>query len=588
MGRGVVLLAMIVVLGAAAAPASAGTYQVNACAGTSVSASWVASNSNDAAFDVKPGCPFEVYSAVTAGARAGFFEAAWWRLTAPPGTVIDRLRLARYGYRFVDETDRPEGGQPQGAWTTGAYVLDNGVVKAIVGESCLVQPGTYLCDFGSKNTSAPVDLDLNATQVTYQIACLREGGSCRTESAGFPLAGMTIYNAVATVRDDTPPTVSAGGALLTDGWHRPDAEVSVDAADVTGISAIAATAGAATGTGATSCDFTRMVPCSSVKGGKLRLTGLPDGRQSLTVTVKDAAGNPASTTATVNVDGTPPYVEWQRRSGRTLAAKVSDAFSGVAGGQITVDGSALPTALANGRLSATLASALAAGAQVTVSVSDNAGNTAAGIPARIDIPSRVRARNGRPVTLRGRLLAPAGGPIANVPIQATATISRRGATAEPAGTATTDARGRFALRLPAGPSRAVRLTVTGVAGAAAARARRGRPRPGLVVDPRLAPGGQRRHPRRLLGPDPRAGSAAAGARPDRRGAGPVRRCVAHVRRHAHDQLRALEGELPLPRRSGALPGAPADPPCERLPVRARLLADRDGSRPLNAVASCST
>ena len=458
---GLVAVVMTVV---AARPAHAGTYQVNACAGTSVSASWVASNSNDAAFDVKPGCPFEVYSAVTPGARAGFFEAAWWRLTAPPGTIIDRLRLARYGYRFVDVADRPEGGQPQGGWTTGAYVLDNGVIKAIQGESCLVQPGAYLCDFGSKNTSAPVDLDLNATQVTYQIACLREGGTCASENGGFPLAGMTIYNAVATVRDDTPPTVGAGGALLADGWHRPDAEVSVDASDTTGISAIAATAGAATGTGATSCDFTRMVPCSSIKAGKVRLTGLADGRQSLTVTVKDAAGNPASTTATISVDGTAPYVEWQRRSGRTLAAKVSDALSGVAGGQITVDGNALPTTLANGRLKATVPSALTAGAQVTVSVSDNAGNTAAGVPARIDTPSRLRARNGRPVTLRGRLLTPAGGPIASVPIQATATISRHGATAVPAGTATTDARGRFALRLPAGPSRVVRLTVAGGGG----------------------------------------------------------------------------------------------------------------------------
>ena len=194
--------------------------------GRSVNRSWVASNSNDAAFDVKPGCPFEVYSAVTAGARAGFFEAAWWRLTAPPGTVIDRLRLARYGYRFVDAADRPEGGQPQGGWTTGAYVVDNGAVKPIAGEACLVQPGAYLCDFGSKNTSAPVDLDLDATQVTYQVACVREGGTCETESDGFPLAGMTIFNAVATVRDDTPPKVSAGGALLAGGWHRPDEEVS--------------------------------------------------------------------------------------------------------------------------------------------------------------------------------------------------------------------------------------------------------------------------------------------------------------------------------------------------------------------------
>ena len=300
---GLVAVVMTVV---AARPAHAGTYQVNACAGTSVSASWVASNSNDAAFDVKPGCPFEVYSAVTAGARAGFFEAAWWRLTAPPGTIIDRLRLARYGYRFVDVADRPEGGQPQGGWTTGAYVLENGAIKAIQGESCLVQPGAYLCDFGSKNTSAPVDLDLNATQVTYQTACIREGGTCQTESNGFPLAGMTIFNAVATVRDDTPPKVTTSGALLAGGWHRPDEQVTVDASDTTGISEVSTTAGAATGALATPCDFSKMVPCANVKAGSVRLTGLADGQQTLTVTVKDAAGNPAATTATINVDGTAP------------------------------------------------------------------------------------------------------------------------------------------------------------------------------------------------------------------------------------------------------------------------------------------
>jgi hypothetical protein len=453
----------VAVLLAVASPARAGTYQVTACAG-GANRSWAASNSNDAAFDVKPGCPFEVYSAVTGGAQAGFFEAAWWRLNAPPGTVIDRLRLARYGYRFVDKADRPEGGQVQGGWTTGAYVVDAGVVKPIAGESCLVQPGAYLCDFGSKNTSAPVDLDLNATQVTYQIACIREGGTCPTESGGFPLAGMTIFNAVATVRDDSPPTISLGGGLLAGGWQRPDEEISVDASDVTGISAVTAAAGTATGALATPCDYTRMIPCSGVKAGKLRLTGLADGRQPLTVTVKDAAGNPASASAAINVDGTAPYVEWRPRSGRTLQAKVSDASSGVAGGQISVDGAALPTTLAGGRLRGTLPAKLAAGAQVTVSATDNAGNTAAGVPAWIDIRQRVRARNGRSVTLRGRLLTPGGSPIPNVPIQSTATISRRGATAEPGPTAMTNARGRFALKLPAGPSRAVRLTVAGGGG----------------------------------------------------------------------------------------------------------------------------
>jgi len=463
MVRAVPFIVMIAWL-AACAPAWAGTYQVNACSAGAPNRSWVASNSNDAAFDVNATCPFEVYSAVTAGARAGFFEAAWWRLTAPPGTVIDRLRIARYGYRFVDGADYPVAGANQGGWTTGAYIQDASGLRQLPGESCTVLPGAYLCDFGSKNTAAPVDFDFDATQVTYQVACLREGGTCASESGGFPLAGMTIFNAVATVRDDTPPTVTASGALLAGGWHRPDEPFTVDASDTTGISAVAATAGAATGTLATPCDFSKMVPCANVKAGSVRLTGLADGQQTLTVTVKDAAGNPAATTAAINVDGTAPYVEWQSRSRRTLAAKVSDAHSGVAGGQIFVDGTAVATTLAGGKLSATLPAALPAGASVTVSVTDNARNTTAGVAPRIAIRDRVRARNGRSITLRGRLLTPAGAAIPHVPLEATATISRHGATPAPAGTATTDARGRFALRLPAGPSRVVRFSVAGGGG----------------------------------------------------------------------------------------------------------------------------
>ena len=216
-----------------------------------------------------PRCPFEVYSAVTAGARAGFFEAAWWRLTAPPGTVIDRLRIARYGYRFVDGADRPVGGRQPGRLDDRR--LHPGRLRACgssPGESCTVLPGAYLCDFGSKNTAAPVDFDFDATQVTYQVACLREGGTCASESGGFPLAGMTIFNAVATVRDDTPPKVSAGGALLAGGWHRPDEQVTVDASDTTGISAVAATAGAATGALATPVRLLEDGPVRERQGGK--------------------------------------------------------------------------------------------------------------------------------------------------------------------------------------------------------------------------------------------------------------------------------------------------------------------------------
>ena len=85
MMRGAVPLAVIVAL-LAAGTARAGTYQVNACAGGADHRAWVPFSSTDAAFDITPGCPFTAITATSASARAGFFEAAWWRFTAPPGT----------------------------------------------------------------------------------------------------------------------------------------------------------------------------------------------------------------------------------------------------------------------------------------------------------------------------------------------------------------------------------------------------------------------------------------------------------------------------------------------------------------------
>ena len=94
-----------------------------------------------------------------------------------------------------------------------------------------------------------------------------------------------------------------------------------------------------------------------------------------------------------------------------------------------------------------------------VTVTDNAGNSATGVPPRLDVAERIRVRNGRAASVRGRLTTPAGAPLAGVALQSTVAIRRGGATAQPGGGATTDARGRFTLRLPAGPSRNVRLLV---------------------------------------------------------------------------------------------------------------------------------
>ena len=366
MKRGLLLLIAIGALLAMAAPAHAGTYQINACAGGADYGAWVPFNSNDPAFDIQPGCPFTAITASSATAVAGFFEAGWWRLTAPPGTVVDRLRIARYGYRFIDQPDNPVGGINQGGWISEGYTEDGPIAAGFAREGCQIAVGQYLCDWGSKDPAAAVDLDLDAERVTYQVACIR-GTGCRSGSdAAFPLAAVTIHNAVATIRDDTAPALSVAGPLLAGGWRRPGDELVRDRSDVTGISAVTATAGAATGTVATPCRYTRPVPCGNVTDARLSLAGLADGAHTLAVTVKDAAGNPTTSTHAVNVDGTPPSVALQPPRGRTLVVEVADEASGVAGGQISVAGTPLPTTLAGGRLTAHLPSGSPARADIRV------------------------------------------------------------------------------------------------------------------------------------------------------------------------------------------------------------------------------
>ena len=78
---------------------------------------------------------------------------------------------------------------------------------------------------------------------------------------------------------------------------------------------------------------------------------------------------------------------------------------------------------------------------------------------------RVKVPFGRSARLRGRLTRSASQALAGQTIVATATVRRRGAPTQPAGSAVTDRRGRFSLRVPAGPSRNYRLAFNGGGGA---------------------------------------------------------------------------------------------------------------------------
>ena len=187
---------------------------------------------------------------------------------------------------------------------------------------------------------------------------------------------------------------------------------------------------------------------------------------------------------TISVDGTPPGAVLERASGRTIVLSLSDNASGVASATLEVRRSSgepyrtLNAAVTSNRLTAKLDSGSASKIDMRVTVRDNAGNVAQGNPTRFTVTSakvgrrfrkvrsgRVTIPFGRSATLRGRLTLSAGQSFAGQTIVATSAVRKGGAKPKPAGTAVTDRRGRFSLRVPAGPSRTYRLVFAGSGGA---------------------------------------------------------------------------------------------------------------------------
>ena len=177
---------------------------------------------------------------------------------------------------------------------------------------------------------------------------------------------------------------------------------------------------------------------------------------------------------------------------------------------------------------------------IAVDVTDNAGNATAGEMSEMSLRVGGRTLRGgaasvsysRSAGFSGRLATRDGLPLAGQPIAVDRRRARAGSSPSVVGTVTTDAKGRFTYRAPAGPSRRLRFIFAGVPGfapltrsaqlrvratstihasparCAAAGAVLGAPRPA-----------RRRVPARASSSTCRRSTAAAGARSRRPGAG---------------------------------------------------------------------
>jgi hypothetical protein len=338
---------------------------------------------------------------------------------------------------------------------------------------------------------------------------LREEGDHLIAYHATDNAGNVEERIEQTVRiDRTPPDVSISGVRA--GWSREPVAIVIDATDaLSGMSGDVSRVERAAYTAVRVDDG----QWHRFAGGRARLEVSSDGVHTVSYFARDLAGKQSPVSARqVRVDRAAPLLGFAAEQNpdrpTEVRAPVSDAVSGVAGGEIAYRAaglgqawSALPTSVDAGRGHAELVADFPADDlprgrfEFRATAVDNAGNRTEtglrvnGTPMVLSNPVKVETvldaaievrkppRRGRvsrprrivrtrkaivkyssPVVIAGSLRTRAGRPLAGSRIHFWVT-QRSGAARVIS--RSTDPRGRFRLRLPAGPSRTVRAVYAG-------------------------------------------------------------------------------------------------------------------------------
>ncbi|MDA0164835.1 hypothetical protein OM076_31490 [Solirubrobacter ginsenosidimutans] len=478
----------------APARAEAGTYDVVACnapGANGVNHSWTPNLDFAANLGPQPGlvafdtdCADGLVAVTATGRqRANYLSGGSFNFVAPSGTTIVALQASRFlhGEAMADDpaTPEPDGGR----WDLYLQDATGSLVGGVFGkEQCKPSPG-FPCTIGVPSGAETGVIQVATSSLKWGVLC---GGDtlqfCYTSNGSSPQAQFVLYGATVKLQDDSAPVASLGGDLVTsDGWRRPTDSLVWSASDNAGIrSGQLLVDGAPASRADSACDATRPVPCPNVATTPIGLGPVGDGRHELKLVVDDSAGNATTVTKSIQLDGTAPTVTLTRASGKTITLAVSDAASGVASGTVSVRNSvgepfrALPTTLANGRLTAKLDRGSAARVGIRVSVSDNAGNVTDGELSEMSLRVGGQALRGgaasiaygRTATFRGQITTRDGQPLGGQAIAVNQTLRTSGAVPTVAGTVATDAKGRFSYRAPAGPSRQLQFAFAGSPGLA--------------------------------------------------------------------------------------------------------------------------
>ncbi len=314
----VTMLLVSVVLGSLPPSASAGTYEVLACAGAAGGAQnafAAAADPGMAAYNACPNTPSNPASGMvtrasaTAGAGSvGYFAGAYQIFEAPPGASLASVTFDLAAIRLASY------------WTTGIVAYDGNFNVGELPYGCYAGNGG--CAIGSQSFFGPVTVGLNGhSRFRFETRCVNVGG-CDISASGFQLATRALFaaaNVVVRVQDYTPPTITPfSGAVWQDGWHRGPEQawqtmrdnvgVMIERLWVDGASAGAQDFRDPGWPSHVRCDFSRRRPCNDIAPGGVSLDTrtLSDGPHAIRVEAIDAAGNVAAVERRINVDNTPP------------------------------------------------------------------------------------------------------------------------------------------------------------------------------------------------------------------------------------------------------------------------------------------
>lgn len=407
-------------------------------------------------------------------------QGAQYTMTAPPGTSIVEIHLDA-------NLRRGNGHHAQIAVWNGSSVI-----PLVTGPDS--NPSWQHYAFGG----------LNDPQLVLRLYCTN--GNCPADGQ----AHLYARNITLLLADHANPSVNGvGGGLLDGGWRRGTQTFSAHASDAGG--GVSALHGAVNGglvatggscnTGGLGFPYTGpIVPCGGGASFSQPLNTavgpFQNGANTIRVTASDYPGNGSSAVErTVMIDNAAPALAFTNaqdpNSPETIRAPVSDQHSGVADAQLELrpagasEWQELETKLADGEARGQVDSlAVPAGEyEFRATASDVAGNLSQttkrsdGDPMRLTFPLRAPVelsahlnrggsksqvvRYGTDAKAKGLLLDSRGEPIVGQEVTIVENFGAGALLRERVSQATTDERGKWRSKVPAGPSRDVRATFGG-------------------------------------------------------------------------------------------------------------------------------